>query len=910
MNPEAQVAVPALTAAALQSLLSSSACYVGVLDGEGRWLHLNVERMHEWGIVAESLVGLSFADSPWWRPDGPDGDGVRLLVQSLGRPNGPGAIRLNVIVAGEVRALSLTMPPGGPEQGLVLVEVVESAPKRLTTEQVSDLLRQAGVDEASGVSEHLTGTLTRLVLENFPNGAVVLFDRDLRYLFAEGSGLAVHGLTRQMLVGRTIYEAWPESIASTIESQYRAVLQGEDVDLDVPYAGSLVATHGVPIVDEAGNVIAGLIITQDITELRLATDARLATESRYRMLFEQHPSPMWIFDTHTLEILAVNDAAIAHYGWSRAEFLRMTIRDVRPHSEVPHLTPLLSGSRRGRNVVPGIIRHMRKDGSLLEVEVTSHALTWNDREARLVLVTDVTEHARARAEQARLATIIESSDDAIVSMDADATIVTWNRGAERMFGYSHAEVVGRSMLELVPEERRTEESGYLASAYAGHVVAHFESERLHRNGTWIPVAIALSTLPDAAGTSVGVSAIIRDMSTRRVLEEQLRQAQRMEAVGRLAGGIAHDFNNLLTAIEGHTGFILEDLPGDHPSRADAEEIRAAVKRASSLTRQLLAFGRKQVMQLRVVDAAAVVNDVQLLLRRVIGEDVELVTRSARNANVRADPGQLEQVLLNLAVNARDAMPNGGVLSVSTGLVPAADIAAHASLPQDWEGSEMVLISVSDTGVGMDHSTVARAFEPFFTTKPPGKGTGLGLAMVYGIISQSGGTVWLDSSPGRGTTVNVALPAVPESAVQLQSRAATPAAPTAAVPDGKTILVVEDEAAVRTTLRRVLVNSGYEVLEASNGVEGMNVWRRARSRGVAVACVITDVVMPGMGGRELARVLRADQPDLPIMFTSGYAAESTLAPLVAEVQRDARLRFVTKPFRAQEVLAGLREVLGR
>lgn len=910
MTPETPAGTAASAdAATFQSLLSSSAGYLGVLDAEGRWLYVNAATMHEWGVVAESLPGLPFWESPWWQEHEEAREHAREVFRGLDSLDASsGSPHVDAMVSGELRTIRLTKPRGDAAHGLTLVEVFARPSEPYSIEQLSELLQQSGIEESSILSDRLSESLSRIVLKNFPNGVVVLFDRNLRYRFAEGAGLATSGLTREMLVGRTIHEAWPSGIASAIQPQYMAVLEGENVDLDVVYGDSLVSTHGIPITDDHGNVIAGLILTQDATERQLATEARRASETRYRLLFEQHPSPMWIFDTHTLQILAVNDAAISHYGWSRSEFLKMTIRDVRPRSDVPYLAPLLSGVRRGRTVVPGVIRHVRKDGSLLEVEVTSHGLTWQDRDARLVLITDVTEHARNRAEQARLATIIESSDDAIVSMDADATIVTWNRGAERMFGYTHREIVGTSMLELIPEERRTEESGLLARAYAGEAVPHLESERIHRNGSRIPVAIALSTLPDAAGTAVGVSAIIRDMSTRRVLEEQLRQAQRMEAVGRLAGGIAHDFNNLLTAIEGHTGFILDDLPGDHPSRADAEEIRAAVKRASSLTRQLLAFGRKQVMQLRVVDAAAVVNDVQRLLRRVIGEDIELVTRSAGNANVRADPGQLEQVLLNLAVNARDAMPQGGVLVVNSRVVPVSEIASRTTLPPDLESDSMVLISVTDTGVGMEAAAVARAFEPFFTTKPPGKGTGLGLAMVYGIISQSGGTVWLNSNPGRGTTVNVALPAVPEPPVQPVTRSTTPVVMPTVDQGGATILVVEDEPAVRTTLHRLLANHGYHVIEGSNGVEAINVWRHARSRGVTVACVVTDIVMPGMGGRELARVLRAEQPDLPIMFMSGYVADHTQAALTADVQRDARMRFVSKPFRSNEVLEGIRQLL--
>lgn len=902
-------ATPALDLRTLRSLLSSSGSYLGVLDSDGRWVDVNHDRVRGWGVAGESLIGHHFWESPWWRGDDKARERAIAAFRDLGeRDSGTQVSRTDAMLAGELAIICLTRPDDDSSRSLTLVEVSTGSSEQYAMERLSALLNSSGIGGAQADTGEWSAILSRIVLANFPNGVVALFDHDMRYLVVEGTGLSAVGLTQDMLVGRTIREAWPPELVAAIEPQYRSVLAGSETPLDVTYQNSVFSTLGVPVRDESGRVIAGLLLTQDVTERRKAHEERRLSESRYRMLFEQHPSPMWIFDTDSLRILAVNNAAIEHYGWSRDEFLSMTIRDVRPPEDVPYLMRVLSSPSEIWNVVPGIVRHTRKDGTMLEVEVTSHALKWEGRPARLVLINDITEHARARAEQARLAKIIETSDDAIVSMDADATIVTWNSGARRMLGYSRSEMVGRSMLELVPEERRTEESGLLARAYAGETVSHFESERLHRDGSRIPVAIALSALPDAAGGTVGVSAIIRDMSTRRVLEEQLRQAQRMEAVGRLAGGIAHDFNNLLTAIEGHTGFILDDLPADHPSRTDAEEIRSAVKRASSLTRQLLAFGRKQVMQLRVVNAAAVVNDVQRLLRRVIGEDIELVTRSSGDTNVRADPGQLEQVMLNLAVNARDAMPEGGVLLVDTRVVPAAQVAAHVTLPPDRDWNEMVLISVADTGIGMDRATMARAFEPFFTTKPSGKGTGLGLAMVYGIITQSGGTVWLDSSPGRGTTVCVALPAVPEPATPSQDRRETPARPIPVESSGITLLIVEDEPAVRATLRRLLVNNGYGVMEAANGVEALNVWHNARSLGTSISGMITDVVMPGMGGRELAQVIRADQPTLPIMFTSGYVAEHILPILTAEIQADPRMCFVPKPFRSQEVLAALRQLL--
>ena len=743
--------------------------------------------------------------------------------------------------------------------------------------------------------------------------AIPLEEPGPRIVYVNDAFVRRTGYSRDELVGRS-----PRMLMGPKSDPEVLVLIRNSMEQRAPVRTELVSygrdgtpfwldTIILPLLDEKGEPTHFVSVQRDITDRRRAEQELRDSESRYRLLFEENPSPMWVFDTETLNILAVNEAAIAHYGWSREEFLGMSIRDVRPPMALPQLLALLSRQERGRNQIPELVRHIRKDGTPMDVEIASHSLTWEGHPARLVLITDVTERVKAQAEQARLAAIIESSDDAIVSTSTDGSIVTWNRGAERMFGYTHDEMVGRSVFELIPEERRDEESQLLLRTRGGKRTLHHETECMSRAGERVPVAITLSALLNEDGVVAGVAFSIRDVSDQRALEERLRQAQRMEAVGRLAGGIAHDFNNLLTAIDGHTSFLLEDLPPEHSSRGDAQEIRSAVVRASSLTRQLLAFGRKQVLELRVVDAAAVVNEVERLLRRVIGEDVELVAKSDGPAHVRADSGQLEQVLLNLAVNARDAMPSGGVLQVETRCVQPEDVAKEVVLPPAHAPDGVVLLSVTDTGIGMDARTRAQAFEPFFTTKPAGKGTGLGLATVYGIVAQSGGTCWIDSTVGMGTTVSVALPAVAEEAARASHRP-TPAAAEPLPSPGSTILVVEDEPAVRTTLRRLLAGRGYTVLEASNGMEALSTWREARARGVSIAGVITDVVMPEMGGRDLARRLREEEAELPVLFTSGYVEDRVLPDLATEIHRDPHMGFMQKPFRAHDLISALAELL--
>jgi PAS domain S-box-containing protein len=413
-----------------------------------------------------------------------------------------------------------------------------------------------------------------------------------------------------------------------------------------------------------------------------------------------------------------------------------------------------------------------------------------------------------------------------------------------------------------------------------------------KNGTLITVEIN-SMLVTIAGRQAAI-VLAHDVSERAQLEHQLRHAQKMEAVGQLAGGVAHDFNNLLTAIMGYSEIALELLGDENEVSSAVKEIEKAGVRAATLTRQLLAFSRKQLLSPAVLDPNAVIDNVNTLLRRLIGEHIDLrIERDIAVGAVKADPNQLEQVLLNLAVNARDAMPGGGVLSIET---RAADVdEGYARTRPDLPPGRYVVISVSDTGIGMDEATIGRIFEPFFTTKPAGNGTGLGLAVVYGIIRQSGGHVVVRSEPGKGTTFDIYLPRVddaPTPAVARRLRAK-------ASGGSETILVAEDEDLVRRLLKTTLTSGGYSVLEARDGVEALEV---CEQMGASLDLLVTDVVMPRMTGLELARRLAIDHPDLKVLCLSGYSAEATSA------QRPMEWPFLAKPFVPATLLERVREVL--
>jgi signal transduction histidine kinase/CheY-like chemotaxis protein len=413
-----------------------------------------------------------------------------------------------------------------------------------------------------------------------------------------------------------------------------------------------------------------------------------------------------------------------------------------------------------------------------------------------------------------------------------------------------------------------------------------------KDGSEFPVQVSLGPLRADGGLLV--LGIVRDITEQKKLEEQLRQSQKMEAVGRLAGGVAHDFNNLLTIINGYAEMVLHDLPPDDPAAVPIREIHAAGERAAALTRQLLAFSRRQVLSPQVLDLNALVADMGKMLRRLIGEDVLLEHVAGPSPPVLADRGQLEQVVLNLAVNARDAMPGGGRLTLSTAplVVDETCPAPHPGVPA---GSYAVL-TVADTGYGMHPQTLARIFEPFFTTKEVGKGTGLGLAMVYGIIKQSGGFIYAASAPGRGATFTIYLPAT--EPVRSQGG---PETDMAVVARGtETILLVEDEEAVRGMTREALQLCGYTILDASQGVEAL---RLCAEHAGPLHLVLTDVVMPEMGGPELVRRLTASRPDLKVLFMTGYTTDSTLrglSPHAAPV--------LHKPFTLRDLSRIVRQVL--
>jgi two-component system cell cycle sensor histidine kinase/response regulator CckA len=494
------------------------------------------------------------------------------------------------------------------------------------------------------------------------------------------------------------------------------------------------------------------------------------------------------------------------------------------------------------------------------------------------------QNARSSEEATRvrdfLASITEHSPDAIVATDAAGRLTYAGRGAEEMLGWPAGDLLGRPVADFYRsgwEEAR----GVMRELETRGRLRHYETSLRAKSGRWIDVSASFAVLRDKEGAIVGTLGIVSDVTEQRRLEEQLRQSQKMDAVGRLAGGIAHDFNNLLTVITGRSELLLARLgPGD-PLRRHADLIEQTATRAAGLTRQLLTFSRKQAVEFQVLDLNAVLDGMEKILRRLIGEHIDLATVTrAGLGRVRADSGQIEQVILNLAINARDAMPRGGRLTLETDNVELDE--AYARRHVGVRPGPYVMLAVSDTGIGMDAETQARLFEPFFTTKPAGKGTGLGLATVYGIVKQSGGSVWVYSEVGRGTTFKVYVPRVDEAPASVSAARGPAPAPRGS----ETVLLVEDAAGLRDMAREILELSGYAVLIARHGSEALLV---AQQHAGPIHLLVTDVVMPRMSGRDLAERLVASRPEIRVLFMSGYADgaiahQDVLAPGAAFVQK--------------------------
>jgi PAS domain S-box-containing protein len=577
----------------------------------------------------------------------------------------------------------------------------------------------------------------------------------------------------------------------------------------------------------------------------------------------------------------------------------MTIKDIRPAEHVPLLLEEVKRVSQGLSAA-GVWTHRKRDGSLIDVEITGHTLIFGTRQAELILIHDITDRKKAeqaiRASERRFEVFMNNSPAVAFIKDEEGRYLYVNEPFTRYFG-PQAEWLGKRDIDMQPLEIATRLRENDMTVLAGESVVELEEVAPTPDGKLHHWLVFKFPFRDISGQRV-LAGMAIDTTDRKVLEDQLRQAQKMEAIGQLAGGVAHDFNNLLTVISGYSELLQHHLSTDDTLRRHAEQIKIAGDRASALTRQLLAFSRQQVFRPIVLDLNVVVANLLEMLPRLIGEHIELKTALGPEPTlIKTDAGQLEQVLMNLAINARDAMPRGGVLTIETSNV-SLDESACQGLGTVSPGP-YVQLTVRDTGCGMDPATQTRIFEPFFTTKDLGKGTGLGLATVYGIITQSRGAISVDSAPGRGATFTVYLP---KSDAEAATVSVTPVS-AEPLPGWETVLVVEDQQSVRGFVQSLLKLNGYHVWEAADGIEALRICRQHPGE---IQLLVTDVVMPGMSGRELAEQLAVEQPSIKVLYMSGYTDDTVVHAGVAQ----AGMAFLQKPFSPTTFTHKVREVLDK
>lgn len=694
----------------------------------------------------------------------------------------------------------------------------------------------------------------------------------------------------KMVLATALAKLFMEPSMTGLEVRLEPTAQGERV---VAVTGSL-----------APNGAAALLTMVDVTENQRSAEAARAAHERYRRIVETTSEGVVITDAQAT-FTFVNERFAQLLGYSRdaiigrSAFQFMVVEDHEKGEQ------RLEARRRGApESYESRLRH--RDGHQVWIRVTSNALidTAGNYEGTLAVISDFTERRKAEETRLRLAAIVESSGEAIVGTDCAGVVTTWNRAAEQLYGYREDEVLGASVDVLLPPECRESEGAVRASILRGLSVVGHETTRRRKDGSLVEVCLTMSPIRDADGRIVGISKVAQDISARRDTEralrhaqEQLLQAQKMEAIGSLAGGIAHDFNNLLSVIMGYAGLLLLDTPRSAAAHHELTQILNAGQRAGDLTRQLLAFSRKQVQQIQSVDLNRCVSGLEGMLARLLGPELRVsVILDAKLARCRADPTQLEQVILNLAVNARDAMPQGGALTVQTANVflDARYAAEHA----DVVPGSYVMLSVQDTGTGIDPAHLPRIFEPFFTTKKEDKGTGLGLATVYGIVKQSGGHVALDTTLGQGTTFRVYLPAADAAQVEQEVSVLEPLARRGT----ETVLLVDDDEAVRAATSAMLRRLGYLVHEAVGAGDAIVL---AEQLGTSIKLVVTDIAMPHMDGRQLVQRLAPMLPNLRVLYISGHASGIHIDDALGQTPA---LGYLPKPFLPHELGYAVRTLL--
>jgi len=785
----------------------------------------------------------------------------------------------------------------------------ESGATRRILLAIEDITARRRSREELEKRERYYRTLMHSLREN-----VFVIDRDYVVTDVNDSFLRAAGRTREGVVGRPCYEVsrgFPEPChrrgePCPVRDVFRTGRPRRCQHVRRRADGSIVCVDilASPIRDAEGNVTHVVEAARDITDLVKAHEQMRESEKRFRQFFESHPAYCYIVSPEGL-ILDVNRTALEVLGYEKKTLVGKPVEIIyAPESRAKAKEAFAEWKRTGRISDKELIL-LSKEGRRRTVLLSAEAVRNPDGSLRhsLSVQRDITEQRRLeddlRAAAKYWQTTFDAIPDPLMVLDTDHRIVRCNTATAEMFGGEPEDFKGRRCWEIV--------HGTAAPPEGCPLVRTCKTLRREQMDLAIgerEFEVVVDPILDESGRLSGLVHALRDITEAkrsRALEERLRtqreQTTRLETIGRLAGGVAHDFNNLLTGIKGYARFLTEDLPPG-PLRDDAAEVGRLADRAAHLTGQLLAFGRRQALEPRAVDLNHLIADLMKMFRRLIGEDINVVFEPASDLGaVRADPGQIEQVLMNLVVNARDAMPSGGTLTLET---------ANVVLDEDYAKEHVgvrpgpyVMLAVTDTGQGMDKETQQHIFDPFFTTKAPGTGAGMGLATVYGIVKQHGGNIWVYSEPGQGTTFKVYLPRIEDEVEALPDREAADAAPRGE----EALLVLEDEAAVRKIARRTLERLGYTVFTAATPSEAEAVFAE---HGERIALLLTDVVLPERSGREVYEALAARRPDLKVLYMSGYTDNVILHHGVLHEGVD----FVQKPFNEKDLARKVREILDR
>ncbi|MDE3017914.1 MAG: PAS domain S-box protein [Nitrospirota bacterium] len=846
-----------------------------------RFLAVNDATVAHYGYSREEFLGMTVKDVR------PPEDVPALLEHFSNTPDG-------LVEAGEWRHRK--------KDGTIIHVAITASRlplegRRVTVASIQDITERKRAEEVLRFS-------TQQFTSAFEHGAI---------------GMALVSPTGRFLqVNRSLCDITGYSAEDLTRKTFQDITHPEDLDRDLAYVRQMLAGEirsyqmekrylhkgggivwvllSVSLVRDAfGQPVHFIAQIQDITGRILMEEALRETQNRYRNIIEAAFDAIAVHENGV--ILEVNEAYAKMFGYTVPEVIGKHVLDF----VTPESRPLVVESvHKGVNVPYEAVK-VRKDGTRIVCEVVARAYAYKGRNVRLAAIRDITARKKSEEEaghvQALLGSIVEHSPNMFFVKDAkDLRFVLFNKAGEDLLGYRREELIGKNDYDFFPKDEADFFTGKDRETLARGGVLEIPEEPIQTKYKGLRYLRTLKVpILDREGRPQYLLGMSEDITDRKHLEEQLRQSQKMEAIGQLAGGMAHDFNNLLMAILGYSDLVLGRI-GTHDSvRSDVEEIKKSGERAASLTRQLLAFGRRQFLQPKVMDLNLVVADLDRMLRRLIGEHIELVTRLGDSVGlVRVDPGQVQQVLMNLVLNARDAMPQGGRLTIETSGLPSDQIGPNRQ--GVVRPGSYAMLAVTDTGCGMDAETLARIFEPFYTTKEVGKGTGLGLSTVYGIVMQSGGCLEVRSAPGRGTRFMVYVPCVESEA---EDRLGVQA-PAMMAGEG-TVLLVEDEAIVRAMVRSVLEQHGYRVLDAGEGQEAI---RLAEQHAGPIHLLLSDIAMPHMSGPEVAHRLVSLRPDMKILFMSGYAGEEMLAHGLS-VKGSA---FLQKPVTPSVLLSKVREML--